>query len=665
MSTPSAPLPVVSARARSSFFTQGRLAVAALFLLLTLFLALNVLSTALFTSTRLDLTEEGLFSLSDGTEALLEGIEEPVTLKFYYSEALGREVPFYGIYAGRVRDLLDEYAARSDGKVRVEIYDPEPFTELEDRAVADGLQQIPLQEGGEQVFFGISGTNLTDDLEVIPFLQPERETFLEYDISRLIYSLAKPKRTVLGIVTSLPMQGTVRMNAMGQQTPVAPYIIADQIGATYETRYLDADFDKIPDDVTVLMLAHTAALGPRAEFAIDQFLLGGGKALIIVDPYSETEGGQAQFFGQLAPERSNLATLFDHWGVVYDPAKIAADRMTARKVQPGEGQRPVDYVAWLELKGSNINQSSPITTNVGTLAVASAGHIALADGAAVTMTPLISTSLGSAELNVEQVKGMRSPEALLRSYEPGPKPLVIAARLTADKMTTAFPDGPPEKMLKEGDEAPGADEEAAYKAKFPKVLTESAAPLDVIVVTDSDLLADRFWVRVQQFFGRRVPVPVSGNGDFVLNSLDALSGSSTLLGLRGRGSTSRPFEVLEQIEREAEKQYAAREEQLQKTLAETQQRFDELRRSMPDGSAAIVTEKEQAEIEGYRQEILRIRSELRAVQRSVREDVDRLETSLWFYNIALVPILITVLALILAFWRSMRRRRRHASVAAG
>ncbi|WP_036553919.1 Gldg family protein [Nisaea denitrificans] len=663
MSTPSAPNP--SARTRSSFFTQGRLAVAALFLLLTLFLAVNVLSSALFTSTRLDLTEEGLFSLSDGTEALLESIEEPVTLKFYYSEALGREVPFYGIYAGRVRDLLDEYAARSDGKVRIEVYDPEPFTELEDRAVADGLQQIPLQEGGEQVFFGISGTNLTDDLEVIPFLQPERETFLEYDISRLIYSLAKPKRTVLGIVTSLPMQGTVRMNAMGQQTPVAPYILADQIGATYETRYLDAEFDKIPDDVTVLMLAHTAELGPRAQFAIDQFLLGGGKALVIIDPYSETEGGQAQFFGQLAPERSNLATLFDHWGVVYDPTRIAADRLTARKVQPGEGRRPVDYVVWLELKGGNIDQSSPITTNVGTLAVASAGHIALADGAAVTMTPLVSTSLGSAELNVEQVKGMRSPEALLRSYEPGPKPLVIAARLTADKMTTAFPDGPPEKMLKEGDEAPSAEDDATYKAKFPQVLTESTAPLDVIVVTDSDILADRFWVRVQQFFGRRVPVPVAGNGDFVLNSLDALSGSSTLLGLRGRGSTSRPFDVLEQIEREAEKQYAAREEQLQKTLADTQQRFDELRRRMPDGSAAIVTEKEQAEIEAYRQEILRIRSELRAVQRSVREDVDRLETSLWFYNIALVPILITVLALILAFWRSLRRRRRHASAAAG
>jgi ABC-type uncharacterized transport system involved in gliding motility auxiliary subunit len=189
------------------------------------------------------------------------------------------------------------------------------------------------------------------------------------------------------------------------------------------------------------------------------------------------------------------------------------------------------------------------------------------------------------------------------------------------------------------------------------VLTESVAPLDVIVVADSDILADRFWVQVQQFFGRRVPVPVSGNGDFVLNALDALSGSSSLLGLRGRGSTARPFEVLDRIQREAEKEYAAQEERLQKTLSETEKRFDELRRGMPEGAAAIISDEERAEIERYRQEILRIRGELRAVQRSVRENVDRLESDLWFYNIALVPILVTVLALLLALWRVIRRRR--------
>jgi len=644
-------------RALQTLFTQGRIAVTALALLLVLFLALNVLSSSLLTSTRLDLTEEGLYSLSDATEELIQSIEEPITLKFYYSQALGRNVPFYGIYAGRVRDLLGEYEARSGGKIKVEIYDPQPFTELEDRAVADGLQQVPLQEGGEQVFFGISGTNLTDDREVIPFLQPEREKFLEYDISRLIYALATPQRTVVGILTSLPMGGTVRMNAMGQQTPVPPYIIADQIGATYETRYLDTDLEKVPDDVTILMVAHPDELGPKAQFAIDQFILGGGKALIMVDPYSEAEGGQAQFFGRSAPESSDLPVLFKHWGVTYDPTKVAADRMTARKVQPGQGQRLVDYVAWLELRGSNIDRNSPITTNVDSIAVASAGHIALADDAPVQMTPLLTTSLGSMELDAEQVKGMRTPQTLLRNYVPGPDAFVIAARLTADKITSAFPDGPPVPAPAEGEEAPSEEEIAAYKAQFPTVLKESTAPLDVIVVADSDILADRFWVQVQQFFGRRVPIPVAGNGDFVLNALDALSGSSSLLGLRGRGSTARPFEVLDQIEREAEKEYAAQEERLQKTLAETEKRFDELRRGMPEGAAAIITDEERAEIERYRQEILRIRSELRAVQRSVRENVDRLESNLWFYNIALVPILVTVLALLLALWRAIRRRR--------
>lgn len=645
-------------RALHTLFTQSRIAVTGLALLLVLFIALNILSANLLTSTRLDLTEEGLYSLSEATETLIERIEEPITLKFYYSQALGRNVPFYGIYAGRVRDLLGEYEARSGGKIRIEIYDPQPFTELEDRAVADGLQQIPLQEGGENVFFGIAGTNMTDDQEVIPFLQPERETFLEYDISRLIYALATPKRTVVGIVTSLPMDGTVRMNAMGQQTPVPAYVIADQIGATYETRYLDADLEKVPEDVTVLMLAHPGELGEKAQFAIDQFLLGGGKALIFVDPFSETEGGQAQFFGRSAPDSSDLPILFRHWGLAYDPTKVAADRLTARKVQPGEGRRLVDYIAWLELRGGNIDKSSPITTNVDTLAVASAGHIALAENARVRMTPLVSTSLGSMELDAEQVKGMRTPETLLKNYQPGPDSFVLAARLTADRLTTAFPDGPPTPKPAEGEEAPSEEAVAAYKALFPTVLAESAAPLDVIVVADSDVLADRFWVQVQQFFGRRVPVPVAGNGDFVLNALDALSGSSSLLGLRGRGSTARPFEVLDRIEQEAEKEYAAQEERLRKTLAETEQRFEQLRRGMPEGAAAIVSDEERAEIERYRQEILRIRSELRAVQRSVRENVDRLESALWFYNIALVPILVTVLALLLALWRAIRRRRR-------
>ena len=256
---------------------------------------------------------------------------------------------------------------------------------------------------------------------------------------------------------------------MGQQTPVPPYIIADQIAASYETRYLDDGFDKIPDDVTVLMLAHSAELGPRSQFAIDQFLLGGGEALIFID--HQRLRRPAQFFGQLAPERSNLPILFDHLGVLYDPTKIMTDRLTARKVQPGEGQRPVDYVVWLELKDGNIDQSSPITANVGTLAVASAGHIALADGGAVTMTPLVSTSLGSAELNVDEVKAMRSPETLLRRYEPA-KPLVIAARLTAEKITTAFSDGPPAPLLKDGDEPPSARMKATYQSKFSTILTE-------------------------------------------------------------------------------------------------------------------------------------------------------------------------------------------------
>lgn len=638
--------------------SQGRLAGIALALLALLFVAVNVLATQTLTSTRLDLTEERLFSLDRATKDMLGGMKEPVTLKFYYSSALGRQLPYYGIYAGRVRDLLDEYVALSGGKIRLEIYDPEPFTELEDRAVADGLQQVPLEQGGEEVFFGIAGTNLTDDLETIPFLQPEREKLLEYDISRLVHALITPKKTVVGILSGLPLQGSIRPGPMGQQTPIPPYVVYDQIAAGFETRYLGQTLEKVPDEVTVLLVAHPNELGERALFAIDQFVLAGGKALIFVDPYSEAEGGQQQMLGRTTPESSDLPRLFKAWGLEFDPTKVATDRLSARKVQIGQGQRPLDYVAWLELRGGNIDRDSPITANVGSITAASAGFLKLAKDAPVTMTPLITTAPGASVVDAAKVKGMPDIEGMLRSYEPGPEKLVIAARLTADKVKSAFPEGLPVGVLKAEKEGESVEQQAeAYRKLFPTVLSESKSPLDVIVVADSDILADRFWVQVQQFFGRRVPVPVSANGDFVLNALDALSGSSALLGLRGRGSTARPFDVIQNIQREAAAKFATQEENLRRTLADTERRLNELRSKTPGGKAAIVTEEEQAEIAKYRKEILRIRGELRSVQRSVREDVERLETRMWFYNIALVPILVTFAAIGLAVWRARSRRR--------
>ncbi len=648
---------VTSKTARSTASPAGLTGIA-LLLLFVLFVSVNLLSQTSLRSWRLDLTEDRLYTLSDVTVRVLSEIEEPVTLRFYFSQALGREIPAYGILAGRIEDLLQEYETLSEGKVRVEIYDPEPFSDVEDRAVADGLQAVPIDATQANVFFGLVGTNTTDDLEAIPFFQPEREAFLEYDISRMVTSLAAPNRTVVGVLSTVPLAGSSRMNAFGQQEQVQPAILYEQIDDLFETRWLGASTGRIPDDVTLLMVVHPKDVDPRTLYAVDQYLLAGGKAMIFVDPFSEEIAAQGQQLGTDPDAGSDLRPIFEAWGVDYDKRIVAADRLTARKVAPGQGQRLVDYIAWLVLRGSNIDQETALTSGVDSLAVASSGALALTDDSPVTMTPLVSTSAGSQRLPVEKVQGFRRPLELLRQYEPGPTPLVVAARVTGP-VPSAFPDGPP---VAEGQDQPSPDQLAAH-------LVASTEPLDVILVADSDVLADRFWVATQNFFGRRVTVPQAGNGTFVLNAMEALSGTTTLLELRGRGTAQRPFDVIDGIRREADRAFESKERDLQKTLEETQAKLDQVRArgaadGSPGGGGAILSEEDRRSIETYQREILTTRAELRDVQRSLNAELDRLTVKLWFWNIAAVPLLVAVFAIGLALIRTYRRRHSAREAAA-
>jgi ABC-type uncharacterized transport system involved in gliding motility auxiliary subunit len=626
-------------------------------LLAVLFIAINVLASGTLTTLRLDLTEERLYSLSGATKDLLTEIDEPITLRMYYSKELGITVPTYATYAKRVRDTLEEYANRSDGRVRVEFYEPEPFSDVEDRAVSYGLQGVPLNTSSITVYFGLVGTNTTDDLEIIPFLQPDREAFLEYDISRLVYKLSAPKRTVLGLISKLPIEGAMRMNSYGQQEPSPPYVVADQIREVFETEQLAPNIAKIPDHITLLLIAHPKGLDQRTLFAIDQFLLAGGKALILVDPFSETEA----FDGQPAQGKtlpgSTLEPLFSTWGLKMDLNSVVGDRLTSRRVSPGQGQRLVDYVAWLMLRGPNIDKTTPITSGVDSIAMASTGHLELAEDASVTMTPLLVSSPGAMSVSADKVKGFRDPKKLLREYKAGDKRFVMAARVTGS-VKTAFPDGVPKPP--EDDDAPKPAEEQPVG----EILTESKVPLDVIVIADTDVLGDRFWVTVQDFFGRRLPTPLANNGVFIVNALDSLAGGSALLGLRGEGTATRPFTVVQIIQREAARKFEAKERKLQKTLQNTQKKLDELQKRTPEGSAAVLSEKDRKTMQNYQRKVLTLRGELRAVQRSVAEDMEKLELRLWFFNIVLVPVLVAFAALVLAAWRVRRRAQRTHEAAA-
>ena len=635
----------------------NRLAITGLALLLVLFLSVNVLSSGWLTSARLDLTKDKLYTLSESTIKLLKDVREPVTFRLYLSGGLAQAVPHLGIYANRVRDLLLEYQSISNGKVKLEVLDPAPFSSIEDRAVAAGLRGIPAVSGGDNMYFGLVGSNTTDDIETIPFIQIDREAFLEYDLSKMLYALVTSKPTVVGIVSTLPTDGTMKVTATGRQEPVAPYVVRNQIGELFETRFLGKEIDEVPSDVNVLMVVHPKNQSARTIFAIDQYLLAGGKAIIFVDPFAEVEGMQGQMLGSTIGG-SSLEKLFKVWGIEYDINTVVGDRLSARKVLPEAGNRPIEYLPWLELRGPSLDRSSPITSGIDVVALASAGHLSVKDNSSLKITPLLISSPGAGLIDSKKVQGFRNPKKLLREFKADKKQYILAGRVTGS-VQTAFPDGVP---------APGKDQDGKLVEVNPwqrPILAQSESPLDVIVVADADILADRFWVIMRDFAGQRVPVPTANNGDFVLNSIEALAGSSSLMELRGRGSASRPFKVLQDIQKTASQKFEDKERGLRQTITKTEKKLQQLRRRNPESSAKVVSERDRREMEKMQREILGFRSELRKVRRSLTQDYQRLEMQLWFLNIALVPILLIIFSIALSVIRIIRRRNHSFEPAGG
>ena len=624
---------------------------------LVILVGLNLLAETRLANLQIDLTQRHLYTLSPGTRQVIAGLAEPVTLRFYYSPALGSRVPAYGAYADRVRDLLGEYARISNGKVRLEFHDPEPFSDTEDRALAYGLQGVPLDQSGEQVYFGLAGTNLLDDERSIGFFQPDRERFLEYDLTRLVYELSNPKRPVVGVMSSLPLDGDPRAmmmmrNNAGMGGPGAPWISILQLRQGTTVKTVPTDAQVIDRDVQVLLVAQAQNLSEATQYAIDQFVMRGGRLLVMVDPHSEAEAAAAGQTGMPAENTASaLPKLFDAWGITFDPAVVVGDLKGAWRVRAPTGDRvqAVDYVAWFNIR-DGINHDDPATAELGQVTVASAGAIGRKEGASFEFTPLLSSSANSGNVPVEQVKTNPDPGRILAGFRPEGGPRVIAARLRG-VLKSAF-DGPP--ALPEGQQRP---------ENFPAHIAQTDAPANLVVVGDSDILADRFWVRVQDFFGQQEATPFSDNGPFLANVIGTLAGGDALIGLRSRGTSQRPFDVVDNMQKRAEARFRQTEQALQAHLDEVQKKLSDLRTGHggAGGTAqAVITPEQRQAIEELRHDVAETRTGLRNVQLELRRDISRLETNLRLADILLVPSVLTVLAVVLGIARSRRRARARA-----
>lgn len=618
---------------------------------LILFLAINVLSASSLRSARVDLTENDLYSLSDGTRNILAQLEEPIDLTFFYSEKLANDVPGIKTYATRVQELLQEYALLSDGRIDLDTVDPEPFSEAEDDAVAAGVAGIPVT-GTETIYLGLAGRNSTDDEKVIPFFDPSKERLLEYDITKLIYTLANPERAVLGIVTSLDMQGAPGNPMMGQQgTP--PWAILTQLEETFEVRDFGEHVRNVPEDVDVLLVVHPKELPAMTKYAIDQFVLGGGRVMAFLDPWSdedEPENPTDRMARASHRAHSDLNPLLEAWGLRMPDGKIVADRSRATPVRMGNSQ--VDYVAYLTLDNENYNSDDPTVNLLNRVLMPTPGLLEEVEDTELVVTPLIQSTRDAMLIDRGQVQFQPNPPNLLRNFVPEDELFTLAARSTGPART-AFPGGRP--VEPDSEEDPGEEVEGSG-AVDPLHREASEGDIQVVVVADVDMLAERYWLQRQTlgrlFLGYQ---KTADNGDFITNVVDNLSGSDDLISIRGRMKFERPFDRVERIRKAAEQNNLRAVQDLQDKINESDRRIRELQGERADGSSLILTADQQAELDKLRDEQLETRRKLRAAQHEMRSDIESLGMRLKVIHIAVVPLAFSLGALAFGMWRVKRR----------
>ena len=593
------------------------------------FLAFNMLARVGLSDWRLDLTEQKLYTISAGTEKVLAEIEQPVELYFFYSDQASKDLPTLRTYAKRVEEMLKAYERAAEGKLKLHIVDPQPFSAEEDQAAEFGLQAIPLNAGGDKLYFGLAGRVGDGVPQAIPVFALDQEEFLEYDLSRLVQSLAKPERPVIGVLSGLPLNGGFDMQT---RQPSQPWMVMEEIRQQFQIESLKAGIDQIPEKVSVLLLVHPKDLPEQSLYAIDQFVLRGGKLLAFVDPYSEVDSGMPMPGEEAASKTSDLPALFKAWGVQLLPDQVVTDGAYAMALSMGEGQRAVRHAGFLSLPRAALDQSDVSTAGLETLTLASAGILEPLAGAKSRFTPLLQSSVYAMPVDSKRLALLQNPEELIRELQPTGQRYAMAARIS----------GPAETAFANGIEG-------------RKDGLKSADNINVIVVADTDLLSDRMWVQVQDFFGQRMPQPWADNASFTINALDNLSGSDALISVRSRGRFSRPFEVVDALQRTAEVKFREQEAELQQRLAATEQQLASLQQSDDPAQSPQLTPEQQATLQQFMAEKVRIRKELRDVRFQLNADIDALGRSLKLVNIALVPLLLTLGVLSLWFWRRRKR----------
>jgi ABC-type uncharacterized transport system involved in gliding motility auxiliary subunit len=618
------------------YSTGGVIALAAILI------AVNFLIGAF--SARVDLTNGRVYTLSPGTRAILSKLEAPVRIRFYYTQG-GNAVPVgLKTFAKRVEDLLAEYRAAANGKVVIEKYNPEPDSDAEDSATLDGVDG-QMTNTGEKFYLGLA-VSFLDQKAAIPVLAPDRESLLEYDITRAISQVAAAKKPVIGIMSALPVLGRT-LNPMIKQQPTEPWVLASELKRSFDVKKVELDAQKIDEDIKVLLVIHPRNISEVTEYAIDQFVLHGGKLIAFVDPYAyfDQQPDMMNPFGGAQAGQSTLYNLFKAWGVDVGMNKVVADLT----YPSGSGPRLLPTL--LSLTNEALNQDDVVTNQVGTLLIPFGGVFTGKPAVGLTQTVLAHTSKNS--MLVDLIIATLSGEPSTRGFEPSGKEQPLAVRLTG-KFKTAFPNGKPEAAPARGDRKKEGEDAKKAEAKPEPMLKESSGENSVVLVGDADMLTDNAAVDVQDVFGQRLVVPRNGNLAFAQGMVEQFSGDNALMSLRSRASFSRPLTVIQQMEAQAQQSYLGKIKELEDSLNQTQEKLQTLQKGRGGAQSTILSPEQQTEIENFRKKATEARRDLKELRKNLRVETDTLEFWTKVINIGLVPLLVALAGLLLA----LAKRRR-------
>lgn len=614
-----------------TFFSVG-----VLVLLAVLFVVLTMLSSVFLKGMRFDLTKNGLYTLSDGTLNILENMDEPVNLYLYFSEDVSRELPQFRSYARWAGEMLEEFVDHSGGKLTLRRVNPVAFSPEEDQAAQYGLQGVPVGNAGETLYFGLVGTNSLDGQQMMPFLQPDKEKFLEYDLAKIVSSLSHPKHKKVGLLSGLDMKPGFDM---ATQSAREAWIIYQQFSQIFELQDIPADSGVLPPDLDLLVLVHPRELSESMLYQIDQFVLSGGRLLAFMDPMAESDlGGDPNdpMARMNAGGSSTLEPLLQAWGVGFDTSRVIGDRAYALQVSIAQGQPPVRHLGILSVDTNGMNDTDVATADLSSVNFSSTGWLAPLENAETSFEALVQTSENAAPIEATRLRFLSNPQDLSDGFEPTGDLYALAARITG--------------------QARSAFEQAPEGLPLVTHLSESdAAGINVVLFADTDVLTDRLWVQKQNFLGQMVVNSFADNGTLVANTAEQMLGSSDLIKIRTRASTTRPFDRVDALKLSAENQFRDTEQRLQAELEETERTLTEMQSARQDGELTVLTPQQQQEIQRFVDRKLQIRAELRQVQHDLSRDIESLGMRLKFINIVLVPLLIVITALVFGH---MRRRRR-------